>query len=73
MKVVVVSFRFNPGHFSFLAANCRLVESLGLRAVMLVNERFREMDVQDAFEKKYSVREIPRSEHISAPFSGFLV
>lgn len=48
---LIVSLRFNPGHFSHLVANFRLLEDLGFKACLFVNAAFNEMDEVNSFRK----------------------
>lgn len=43
-RVAIVSLKFNAGHFSHLIANYSLIESIGMKCDLFVNERFNFLD-----------------------------
>lgn len=58
MNALVVSLKFNPGHFSHLVANYKLFEDLGYEPCLLVNEAFKTMDEENRLHKICSLSEI---------------
>ena len=58
MNALIVSLNFNPGHFSHLIANYKLLEDVGYKPYLYVNEAFNKMDNaylldKDFIENKY--------------------
>lgn len=51
MNALVVSLNFNPGHFSHLVANYRLLEECGYVPYLYVNPGFAAMDPENTFRK----------------------
>lgn len=43
MNALIVSLNFNPGHFSHLIANYKLLEDCGFKSYLYVNKRFNKM------------------------------
>ena len=50
MKVVIVSMRFNPGHFSHLAATYRLFKEEGCTPLLLVHPKFNDMAAAEGMD-----------------------
>jgi glycosyltransferase involved in cell wall biosynthesis len=50
-SALVVSLNFNPGHFSHLVANYRLLEEAGFTPYLYVDQAFNGMDVRSEFRK----------------------
>lgn len=51
MKALIVSLKFNPGHFSHLIANYKLLEELGYTSYLYVNPEFNKFDEQNNYSK----------------------
>lgn len=51
MNALVISLNFNPGHFSHLAANYKLLEGRGFSPYLYVNKEFEKMDEFNEFRK----------------------
>lgn len=66
MKVVIVSMRFNPGHFSHLAATYRLFQQRGYVSLLLVHPNFNDMAAAEGMD---SVNEL-RALRSKGPISG---
>lgn len=62
MKALVVSLKFNPGHFSHLVANYRLFEQLGYSPYLFINPAFNKMDVGNNFNKISNLKELNDSD-----------
>lgn len=51
MNVLIVSLRYNPGHFSHLVATYKLFEEIGYTPYLYVNRRFEKMDEKCEYKK----------------------
>jgi hypothetical protein len=50
-KVLVVSLNFNPGHYSHLVANCKLIAEAGFEPILYIHPKFNEMDAEGCFRR----------------------
>jgi glycosyltransferase involved in cell wall biosynthesis len=55
---LVVSLKFNPGHFSHLVANYRLLEEAGFTPYLYVHRAFNAMDPRNEFRKVNSATDL---------------
>lgn len=51
MNALIISLNFNPGHFSHLAANYKLLKDHGFSSYLYVNKSFIKMDEKNEFKK----------------------
>jgi hypothetical protein len=51
MKALIISLNFNPGHFSHLVANYKLLEDLGFTSYLYIHPQFNQMDEENEFRK----------------------
>jgi hypothetical protein len=58
MNAIIVSLKFNPGHFSHLTANYRLFEEIGYKPYLYINRSFKDMDEKDIYDKIYSLKDL---------------
>ncbi len=65
MNALIVSLKFNPGHFSHLVANYKLFEKLGFTSYLYVNKLFNKMDEKNEFKKLNSACEIKKITQIN--------
>lgn len=56
MNAIIVSLKFNPGHFSHLLANYKLFEELNYSPSLLLNPSFDRMDENNDYKKIYSLK-----------------
>ena len=64
MNALIVSLNFNPGHFSHLIANYKLLEDVGYKPYLYVNEAFNKMDKQEKFNKINNYKELKKLKSI---------
>jgi len=57
-KVLVISLRFNPGHYSHLIATYKMVRDAGFDPVLFVHPEFRRMDANGEYKAIYSSTEL---------------
>ena len=57
-KILVVSLRFHPGHFSHLIATYNLILDAGLEPILYVHPGFKQMDLKEKYQKIYSPTEL---------------
>jgi glycosyltransferase involved in cell wall biosynthesis len=57
-KFLVVSLRFNPGHFSHLIGTYKLIHDAGLEPILYVHRDFDQMDPDGKYRKIYSASEL---------------
>ncbi len=65
MRALVVSLNFNPGHFSHLVANYKLLEELGYKPYLYIHSSFNEMDPQNLYRRINFMKDINKMEAIS--------
>jgi hypothetical protein len=71
MIALVVSLNFNPGHFSHLVANYRLLEEAGYTPSLYVHPSFLAMDKRNEFRKLSSPAEVKTLGAIAAAVFWF--
>lgn len=64
MNVLVVSLKFNPGHFSHLVANYKLFEDCGIKSYLYINKEFNKMDETHKYDKINNFKKIRKLESI---------
>jgi hypothetical protein len=48
LKACIVSLKYHPGHFSHLTANYLLFKELGIDSLLLINEEFKKLDLENS-------------------------
>jgi len=71
MNVIIVSRRFNPGHFSHLVANYKLFKDCGFSPCLFVDKAFNKMDEKGEFEKTNAIAELNNLKSIDAAVFWF--
>jgi len=71
MNILVVSLNFNPGHFSHLGANYKLLIDAGSTPYLYINRLFNRMDKSDWFEKINSGDGLKNLKNIDAAVFWF--
>ena len=62
MEAIIVSLKFNPGHFSHLAANYKLFEELNYKTCLLLNPSFKKMDEENNYKKIYTLKGLKKGD-----------
>lgn len=70
-KIVIISLNFNPGHFSHLIANYKLVQDLGFFPCLMVHPSFNQMDVTNDFIKINTIQELFKINKVDASIFWF--
>lgn len=70
-KILVISLRFHPGHFSHLIATYKLIFDEGFDPVLYVHPGFKQMDLEDKYQKIYSPAELRKLGVIRAAVVWF--
>lgn len=70
-NILVVSLRFHPGHFSHLIATYKLILDAGLEPILYVHPDFKQMDLEDKFQKIYSAAELRNLGEVRAAVIWF--
>lgn len=71
MNALVVSLKFNPGHFSHLTANYKLFQDAGLTPYLYLHPDFRMLDDSRAFATVTSVKEIKKLSSVDVAVFWF--
>jgi hypothetical protein len=71
MNALVVSLNFNPGHFSHLIANYKLVEEYGYKPFLYVNKSFNKMDTRGEYSKINNFKEIKELKSVELAIFWF--
>jgi hypothetical protein len=71
MKAIIVSLKFNPGHFSHLVANYKLFMDSGFTPYMFVNRLFNQMDERNEFHKINYIKELKALKKIDTAVFWF--
>ena len=54
-KVLIVSLKYHPGHYSHLIAYYSLLQDLGYDSYLLINNKFADLDKESAYNKLYNM------------------
>lgn len=71
MNVLVVSLKFNPGHFSHLVANYKLFEDCGFKPYLYINKEFNKMDESHKYDKINNFKKLKKLEAIEVAVFWF--
>jgi len=71
MNVLVVSLKFNPGHFSHLIANYNLFLDCGFKPYLYVNKSFNKMDETHKYDKINSFNIVRKLKTVEAAVFWF--
>lgn len=58
MNALVVSLKYNPGHFSHLIATYNLFEEIGYKPYLFINKSFEQMDEKNQYTKVYQLSDL---------------
>jgi glycosyltransferase involved in cell wall biosynthesis len=71
MNILIISFKFNPGHFSHLVANYKLLVDGGHMPYLYINDLFNQMDKNNDFRKLNKGSELAIIKKIDAAIIWF--
>jgi hypothetical protein len=70
-NALIVSLKFNPGHFSHLIASYKILESLGYTPYLYIDEKFNKMDEENLYRKVNSSSQLSELGDVDVSFFWF--
>ena len=67
-KSLIISLNYNPGHFSHLIANYKLLEEIGYEPTLYIHDSFNKMDALNEFRK---INNISKTDEIEVAIFWF--